>query len=307
MRLKQRRFSMEQIARADNIDLVQYAAGIGFQLKRTSSKAFKVMGCGGLFIDPNSQRWNWFARGKGGGPIQFVMEMEGKTWVEAVNALLGENPEEDVGIHINNPKFKMEVEKGEFILPGKAANDKHIFEYLNEVRGIDFETIKLFINEGKLYENKKRSSVFVGFDTEGVARYGSVRSTNIKGDSFRADVKNSEKKYPFSLEGKNKTVCVFESPIDLMSYLSLLRYHGVKNFRSHVISLGGVCEKALEYYLETNPVIEELILCLDNDEAGNNACQQIAKKCGGKYKVLRHCPDGKDFNEDLVGKTKKPD
>ena len=114
MNKKQLRFSQDQISRADSIDLARYAENIGFQLKRTSSRAYKVVGCGGLYIDPNTQRWNWFTRGKGGGPIQFVMEMEGKTWVEAVNKLLGENPVEGISIPINNPKPKKKEAKGEF-------------------------------------------------------------------------------------------------------------------------------------------------------------------------------------------------
>ena len=305
MNKKQLRFSQDQISRADSIDLVRYAANIGFQVKRVSSHSYKVVGCGGLYIDPNTQRWNWFTRDKGGGPIQFVMEMEGKTWVEAVNMLLGENPLEETTITINNPKLKKNEAKGEFLLPEKAVNNQNITNYLNKIRAIDIVTINLFIDKSKLYENKKRNCIFVGFDAEGTARYGSARSTNTKGESFRADVKNSEKKYPFSLEGRNNTVSIFESPIDLMSYHTLLKYNGIKVFRNHMISLGGVCDNALEYFLMVNLTIDKIILCMDNDEAGHQACQQIAKKYGEQYKILRHCPDGKDFNEDLVSIAKR--
>ena len=313
MNKKQLRFSQEQISRADSIDLVRYAENIGFQVKRVSSHSYKVAGCGGLYIDPNTKRWNWFTRDKGGGPIQFVMEIEGKTWVEAVAILLGENPLEEITIPINNPKFKKNEtpkfknieEKGDFLLPEKAVNNKNITDYLSKVRAIDIETINLFIDKSKLYENKKRNCIFVGFDAEGTARHGSARSTNTNGDSFRADVKNSEKKYPFSLEGRNNTVSIFESPIDLMSYHTLLKYNGIKVFRNHMISLGGVCDNALEYFLMVNPTMEKIILCMDNDEAGHQACQQIAKKYGEQYKILRHCPDGKDFNEDLVSIAKR--
>lgn len=305
MNQKPVRFSQEQISRADSIDLAQYAEGIGFQIKKVSGRAYKVVGCGGLYIDPNTQRWNWFARNKGGGPIQFAMEMEGKTWVEAVSSLLGEEPSEAAEAPPRVLKAKKEDVRGVFVLPDKANNDKHIIEYLNKTRAIDIETISLFISKMKLYEDKKKNCVFVGHDKEGVARYGSTRSTNIKGPVYRADVKNSEKRYPFSLEGGNRTVNVFEAPIDLMSYIVLIKHHKVKEFRNHMISLGGVCDKALEYYLANNPEIEKIILCLDNDEAGYHACQQMARKYGDKYKILRHCPEGKDFNEDLVSIVQK--
>jgi hypothetical protein len=42
------------------------------------------------------------------------------------------------------------------------------------------------------------------------------------------------------------------------------------------------------------------MLCLDNDEAGHFACQQFNEKYHENYKLLRHSPTGKDFNEDLL-------
>ena len=42
------------------------------------------------------------------------------------------------------------------------------------------------------------------------------------------------------------------------------------------------------------------MLCLDNDEEGHFACQQFHEKYHERYKLLRHSPIGKDFNEDLL-------
>lgn len=42
------------------------------------------------------------------------------------------------------------------------------------------------------------------------------------------------------------------------------------------------------------------MLCLDNDETGHFACQQFNEKYHENYKLLRHSPTGKDFNEDLL-------
>ena len=46
-------------------------------------------------------------------------------------------------------------------------------------------------------------------------------------------MKNSDKAYPFCKPGKNNTVCVFEAPIDLMSYLTLIKKHNIENFENH--------------------------------------------------------------------------
>lgn len=223
------------------------------------------------------------------------MEMEGKNWVDAVYTLLGTEKSD----FTPRPKPN-DDEKGPFVLPDKNDTYKHVIAYLIQSRGIDKEVVYDFISQDKLYENTHRSCVFVGYDENHEAKYASVRSTNTRGNSYRGDVKNSDKAFPFSYEGCSATVCVYESPIDLMSYLTLLQYHGIESFEHHMISLGGVADRALDYYLKLHPEINRIMLCLDNDEAGHFACQQFNEKYHENYKLLRHSPTGKDFNEDLL-------
>ncbi len=201
-------------------------------------------------------------------------------------------------------KIEKKEEKGEFILPEKNSTFKHIFAYLINTRYIDKEIVYDFVKRDKLYENKHGSCVFVGYDNKGQGKYASVRSTNTTGKSYRRDVKNSHKTYPFCRSGTNDTVCAFEAPIDLISYLTLIKKHDIKAFKSHCIFLGGVADKALEYYLKENPNITKIMPCLDNDEVGHFACQQIREKYRDRYKILRHMPQGKDFNEQLLNINK---
>ncbi|MBC2579407.1 DUF3991 and toprim domain-containing protein [Clostridium sp. DJ247] len=298
MRREKLRFTDNQIALADSVNIISYAESMGYAVKQVTPRSFKIEGYGGLYIHGNGHKWNWFSKNMGGGTIQFVMEMEGKTWVEAIKKLL--NIENEI-VRYAPPKIEnKEEEKGEFILPEKSSTFKHIFAYLINTRDIDKEIVYDFVKRDKLYENKYGSCIFVGYDKEGQAKYASIRSTNTTGKSFRCDVKNSDKTYPFCSSGTNDTVCVFEAPIDLMSYLTLIKKHDIKDFKSHCISLGGVADKALEYYLKENPNITKIMLCLDNDESGHFACQQIREKYRDRYKIVRHLPQGKDFNEQLL-------
>jgi DNA primase len=66
------------------------------------------------------------------------------------------------------------------------------------------------------------------------------------------------------------------------------------------ISLGGVCDSALKTTLANSPDIIQIVMCLDNDAAGNSACEKIAQSYGDKYTLIRCLPQHKDFNEDLV-------
>ncbi|PKM56026.1 MAG: topoisomerase [Firmicutes bacterium HGW-Firmicutes-5] len=278
----------------NSVNLLAYAEQLGLVLKKVGN-SYKVKDYGGLYIDATGAKWNWFSKDTGGGPIQFVMEMEDKNWVDAVHTLLGT----EKSVVIPRPKI-IEENKGQFLLPDKNNTYKHVIAYLIRTRGIDKDVVYDFISQDKLYENDHSSCVFVGYDKKNEPKYASVRSTNTTGKSYRGDVKNSDKAFPFSYEGSSTTVCIFESPIDLMSYLTLLQYHGIESFEHHMISLGGVADRALDYYLKLHPEINRIMLCLDNDEAGHFACQQFNEKYHENYKLLRHSPTGKDFNEDLL-------
>ena len=46
---------------------------------------------------------------------------------------------------------------------------------------------------------------------------------------------------------------------------------------------------------------EEVVLCLDNDEAGRKACRRLEEQLTGKYNIpiRRELPAQKDWNDDL--------
>lgn len=290
------RFSDQQIEMANNINIIAYAKSRGYDVKKISNNSYKMPGSGGLFISGDGSKWNWFSQSKGGGAIQFVMEIEGKSWVDAVKELLGINYEELPVV----PKIRDAEPKGKLVLPDKNDTYKHLFAYLIKSRHIDKDIVTNFVDRKMLYEDKNRNCVFVGFTDKDKPAYASRRSARTVGEAFKGDVRNSDKSWPFHYPGSSNTVCVFEAPIDLMSYLSLLKNHGIDEFNHHLISLGGVTDKALQRFLKVNGNIDTIMLCLDNDRAGHDACSKINEKYGGDYKILRHKPNGKDFNEDLI-------
>jgi len=304
---QERRFTDQQLQKANSINILDYAKSRGYPIVKVSNTAYKIQGQGGLYINADGQKWNWFSKNKGGGVVQFVMEMEKLSWVDAIKQLIGDSgntvtstPEVIDAIITPAVSQSQIVHLGEFILPDKNNTYNHMLAYLINSRCIDKDIVYLFIKEGKLYENKQRSCVFVGFDDTGQARYASVRSTNTYGKIYKFDVTNSDKAYPFNCKGKNDTVCVFESPIDLMSYLTITKKCLNEEVTQDCISLGGVSDKALDYYLKQNNEIKSIMLCLDNDEAGHFACQKIIQKYKGEYYITENYPVAKDFNEDLV-------
>ncbi len=330
------RFSDEQVERANRANLLEYARTMGYELIPVSRQAWKIPNLGGLFIHADGTRWNCFSRNAGGGPIQFVMHVQNITWAEAVKQLVG-SPEqvisslsanrqilrrkEDTSIEVetnelNNPTLgqknmestlwisnQQQIPRNPLELPPKGETLKHVLAYLIAYRKIDKEIVYDMIKQGTLYENDKHSCVFVGKDELGVSRFASVRSTNTQSNSFRADVQNSDKAYSFSIKGTNNQLHVFESPIDLLSYLTLAKRNGILGFQSHMLSLGGVSGRSLTRYLNTYPEIKSVTLCLDSDEAGQASTREITNRLRGKVSVSVHIPLLKDWNEDLVAQV----
>lgn len=327
------RFSDEQVERANRANLLEYARTMGYELIPVSRQAWKIPNLGGLFIHADGTRWNCFSKNAGGGPIQFVMHVQNITWAEAVNQLVG-SPEqvvssmqanrqilrkkEDTSIELESDELnrsaitqkdvkatirmsdQQQTLRGLLELPHKGETLKHVLAYLIAYRKIDKEIVYDMIKQGTLYENDKHSCVFVGKDEHGVPRFASVRSTNTQSNSFRADVQNSDKAYSFSIKGTNDQLHVFESPIDLLSYLTLAKRNGISGFQSHMLSLGGVSGRSLVRYLKAYPEIRNVTLCLDNDEAGQAATRELTNRLRGKVAVSVHIPLLKDWNEDLV-------
>lgn len=290
------RFTDEQLAKANEINIIAYAQSRGFDVKKVSNRSYKIDGYGGLYINADGKKWNCFSSVVGGGTIQFVMEIEGKTWVEAVKQLLGIEHDE---LPFVPPAAKESEIKGDLILPKKNDTYKHIFAYLIKTRKIDKNVVSQFVKDKKIYEDKYNNCVFVGFDEEDNPKYASVKGTNTT-KKYRGDVENSDKGYPFCLEGKSDTLLIFEAPIDLMSYLSLLKLRGMEKINHHLISMGGMSYIPIDKYLERFPEIINIKLCLDFDKYGNIFSERIKRKYEEQYEISREFPKNKDFNDDLV-------
>ena len=93
---------------------------------------------------------------------------------------------------------------------------------------------------------------------------------------------------------------VFEAVIDLLSFIQLFPKDWKK--RSY-LSLGGVSSVALMTFLSERPQITSVFLCLDNDQAGNEACEKLAGEISEGYSVIRLKPSKKDWNEILCDKN----
>ena len=83
-------YTEEQIIRANQTDLVSFLNAQGEQLMK-SGKEYRWKKHDSVTVSGN--RWYRHSQGRGGYPVDFVMEFYGKSFPEAVQLLTGESGE----------------------------------------------------------------------------------------------------------------------------------------------------------------------------------------------------------------------
>jgi len=240
----------------------------------------------------------WHSKGIGGfGALDYLINAEKIPFHEAVEAVIGAAPPTAARL------WQAEQTKM-FMLPEKAGTQLRIYDYLCKKRGINHDIVHRLIQEKKLYEDRRGNVVFVGYDEHNKPRFASVRGTYKQ--VYRMDCAGSDKRYGFNMAANAPSVrlYVFESPIDAMSHASLaIAEMGDKTAWEYDrrLSLGGLSDTALFFFLHQHKSVKELVFCLDNDMAGLEATAVMAKKYADiGFNTWTEPPYNKDYNLDLL-------
>ena len=293
-------YTREQIQRADDTDLYVFLSGRGEQFKRCG-KEYRWLRHDSVMINKNE--WYRFSQNKGGHAIDFMKEFYGLSFAEAVKELLGEEGAGDT----NRRTAKEDAGRQKVCpipLPGLELPERNesceiARRYLIEQRKLSEHLVDQMIEKGDIYESKAyHNVVFVGRDKEQNPRYAAMRGTDE--NRYRGEAKGSEKAYGFGHIGTDEKLFVFESPIDLLSYITAVPEEWEKH---SYISLGGLSEKAMKRMYTEYPHIHSIYLCLDNDEPGNESCRQFVSLIPEGLSVYRLEPVKKDWNECLVAEV----
>lgn len=293
------RFTDTEMQIVRETDLLELLTHLGYQVKRIG-RYHTTAEMDSLRIK-DRRTWFRYSQNTGGDAVSLVQQFCGKTFPEAVEYLLAFN-----GRARDSPaqvvsSIKQDTPPKPFALPPRNTDDRRVFAYLRK-RGIAAQVIRQFMNSGLLYEDAEHHNcVFVGKNSAGQAKYAGLRGTYDRdGKGFRGDVTGSDKNvgFPISSDLSLDLVRVFEAPIDLMSYLSLHRD------TTNAVALCGLYDGALQTYLQAHPEIRRIALCLDADEPGQKAAQQLQEKYQLQgYAVTVEKPRcGKDWNEYLQRK-----
>lgn len=293
-------FTDDQKYRANNVDLVDFLQRQGEKLI-PSGRDKRLASDHSITVRGN--RWYDHSAESGGYAIDFVRSFYGLTFQEAVTMLLGGEHGE-----IYKPvQAKKEEPKKTFMLPMAHTDMHRVYAYLIKTRLIDCEVVNCFARAQLLYESCEKSkdgtkeyhnAVFVGYDENGVPRHAHKRGLYTEGIGFKGNVYSCDPAYSFHHIGTSNRLYVFEAPIDMLSYITLYP----KDWQKHsYVCLCGVGGQAMMKMLELNPRLQEVLLCLDNDETGHKASERLKNQLAEKgYPSQQLISQGKDWNDDLV-------
>ncbi len=285
------KYSKEQVEQANQVDLEQLLCRNGEQLIR-SGKDKRLVSDHSITIRGN--RWYDHAAGAGGFSLSFVRKHYNFSFWDAMRLLTGENGQTPLPYIHDKPKEPAK----EFVLPSANDSIQRMYGYLVGYRQIDPDVLSAFVRRKLIYEDAPyHNAVFVGLDENGVPRHAHKRSTVSMGKQFRLNVEGSNPAYSFHWNGKNGSLYVFEAPVDLLSYISLNPENWHQN---SYVSLCGVGSQAMLKQLELHPELQEVFLCLDNDQAGQTASERLAGQLEKMGKTIyRLVPRMKDWNDNL--------
>ena len=301
----------EQVKAARDADLFAYLQTYEPGVLKRDGPNYRHREHDSLVYVSNRRFWYWNSRGKRINALDYLMEIRGYGFTEAVTRLTGEAVPRVSPIHPQEQPKPRRPAKSFLPWPKKCATG--LFTYLRK-RGISASVIERCISLGLLYQGSykpKRDEskyipvcVFTGTDETGKVRFACMRGIY---ETLKKDVYGSDKAYSFCLppeQAHSSQVAVFEAPIDALSHATMQELDGWQ-WNGYRLSLGGTSPVALIAFLERHPEIRRVTLHMDNDLGGLKNARKIRDmlRADPKYKHIRvgiNPPhQGKDYNEML--------
>jgi len=282
----------EEIRKARQTDLATYLIQKGEPLQRTGRR-YKHKEHDSLVITDNAFYWN--SRNQKGNAIDFLMLYYGMDFTGAVEELTGIEKKSD------EPLTQQTFSIADIQL---TKNMHRAVAYLNKTRNIDYTIIQDLIKTKHLFQSQENNNIVFPIYDEHEEIVGAELCGTLSDIRFKGVAPNSKYGYGFNVRtGETRalqTAFFFESAIDLISYIELLKLNlKLKHYPNAIfISMAGLKENVIETTLKAFKTISKSFLCIDRDIAGDNFINSLKIE---NRAFKRHIPNKphKDWNEFL--------
>ena len=167
-----RYIAAEDVAKAKEMDLLTYLRNYEPQeLVHVSGNTYCTREHDSLRI--SNGKWCWFSQGIGGrSALDYLIKVKGIPFTQAAEIILGREAEKP-------PVFYRQKERKHtnLLMPELSETTDRVEKYL-QGRGIHPVIIRYCLDNKLLFESADyHNAMFVGYDKDGKARYGALRST----------------------------------------------------------------------------------------------------------------------------------
>ena len=275
-------FTKEQIEDANSRPIADYFISRGYKCERAGRETH-IRGFGGFFVKDSTQEYFIHSKQEGGkGLVSCLMKVFDMDFKQAVaEALDGAVMVRSYQPQIRTPPAAEQKEQKIFTMPGHGTDNNRVRTYLSS-RGISYELSDEFIRKGILFQDSRNNAVFLHYK-DGVPCGAELHGTAGRFKGVAPGTSGSHTEY---VRGSPEKVYVFESSIDMMSFLELHRNINNAAFAAMAGLKPTIVNDLIEKY-------SRVILCVDNDEAGDKFCKGFVGRCERNtecklYKVKDH-------------------
>lgn len=225
-----------------------------------------------LVIDSVNNSFIWNSKGTFGDIINFVQAYYNVDFKTAVKELSGQNLEElihseqkDAHSARNGISKKSNRTPTKFELDEIEGKYSRMYAYLIQNRGISKRTIDEFAYKKLISQDTKGNINFKFKDEDGNISFVKKGTTDIFFEYInpQSDIRGfrfTRNKNPEKVE----RLAVYESPIDLMSYIDMFG----TNSKTAYCAMFGLKHNNVLSNIKDYPNLKELCLCVDNDAGG---------------------------------------
>lgn len=255
-------------------------------------------------------------------PLDFCVQYLGFTFCQALylmNEYLStiSNGSQPMETKLTTELLNKQMKDGRYV---KAVSNKQVYAYLLLTRKIDPLVIRALQHQECLYAEVLSKGYNVAFplfnDLAEIVGFELCGVLSNKDDyRYKGSVvaePNSCFYYvntPKDTAGQQASLFVFESAIDVASFMSLVATKKVilpKGKSNYMISLRGLHYKILAKFIDEHPDIDNVNICVDCDKAGKGFFEEVKSKVAlpiNDFGTFLQEHNAKDWNELLTNGT----
>lgn len=285
-----------------SIKIVDVANQMGYTLKR-EGRHYTIKEHDSVRIDVDRNLFIRYSNGHRGSVIDFISEFNNQPKNEVISELASKINFDysSQTSHSIQRKEKTPKEVPVLVLPEKGQNMKNVFAYLTQSRYLDSKIVQEMVEKKNLYQDLNRNCVFVSYKNE-IPVFATLCGTNtfLK---FQGDIKGSDYDYCWFLNYNAEKLYVAESPIDIMSKMSLMKITGKDYYAFDQLALTGTgkYESVLLHLREKD--YKEVWVGTDADKWGKECFRVIKSRIEEEFPNVKVVRDEtkftKDWNDEL--------